>query len=307
MEVLGGQTTYIQGLTDQMGLLSANLGTQGSISSIRPFQGDPTAYKTWISDIDKYALIFAVPEHKKALLAYQTARGVVSEFIGRCVREVPGGQVDWRRLKKELAHRFGDIVDPQYALALLQKERQKKDESVQFYAERIVTRAEEAFPDTDLQVDKAVERQLLQIFIDGLAHDFLKIKLLRENPDTFQKAVEIATHEQDLKRKIELRVGRKPDIRENPFRMRPNVNAQGHEPMEVDIDHARRRPRCFLCDSERHLARDCPRKAASRPQAARKRVSGVSQPAGQPPQKRRQCYKCGAWDHIQWQCPTLNA
>ena len=126
LEVLGGQTTFIQGLTDQMGLLSANLGTQGSIGSIKPFQGEPSNFKTWISDIDKYALIFAVPEHKKALLAYQTARGVVSEFIGRCVKEVPGGQVDWRRLKTELAHRFGDIVDPQYALALLQKEKQKK-------------------------------------------------------------------------------------------------------------------------------------------------------------------------------------
>ena len=258
LEVLGGQANVIQGLTDQMGLLSANLGTQGSIAAVKPFTGNPSEYKSWISDIDKYALIFSVPEHKKALLAYQTARGVVSEFIGRCLQEVPDGQVDWRRLKKDLAKRFGDIVDPGYALALLQKEKQKKDESVQFYAERLLTRAEEAFPDSDLQVDEAVERQLLQIFVDGLAHDFLKVKLLRESPATFKRAVEVATNEQDLKRKIELRMGRKPDMLRDSFRMSTHANEQGHEPM--DVDHARRHAGCYLCGNPRHLARDCPQK-----------------------------------------------
>ena len=61
---------------------------------------------------------------------------------------------------------------------MLHKARQVKNESVQVYAQRLYALANDAFT----KVDKAVvELQLVAFFIDGLYHDFLCMKVMREN------------------------------------------------------------------------------------------------------------------------------
>ena len=53
--------------------------------------------------------------------------------------------------------------------------------------------------DAFAKVDKAVvESQLVGFFIDGLYHDFLCMKVMRENPKTFQAAAQSALAEQNL-------------------------------------------------------------------------------------------------------------
>ena len=80
---------------------------------------------------------------------------------------------------------------------MLCKARQVKHESVQVYAERLCDLVNDAFT----KVDKAVvESQLVGFFIDGLYHDFLCMKVMRENPKTFQAAVQSALAEQICKR-----------------------------------------------------------------------------------------------------------
>ena len=65
---------------------------------------------------------------------------------------------------------------------MVHKARQIKNESVQVYAERLHVLANDAF----VKVDKAVvESQLVGFFIDGLYHDVLHMKVMRENPKTF--------------------------------------------------------------------------------------------------------------------------
>ena len=225
------------------------------------------------------------------------------------MKSAPGGSIAWEDLKRELAARFGDIVDPQYALARLQKEKQRKDESVQFFAERLMTLAEDAFPDTDVRNDAAIERQLIQVFVDGLCLDTIKVKLLRENPERVQRAVEIATKEQDLLKKIDVRLGRTID-REDSFRRtaqgpgirhdRPNGTSRREEPM--DIDAAGKGARCYLCHSPRHIARDCAQRE-TRPRHTThrfpKRVSEVAR-------SQMQCWHCHRYGHVRRQCPALN-
>ena len=67
------------------------------------------------------------------------------------------------------------------ALSLLRTVRQKPGENIQLFAERILSIAEEA---SHNQGGDAVERQLIDIFVDGLTQDNLKMKILRHQPDT---------------------------------------------------------------------------------------------------------------------------
>lgn len=307
MEILGGQTRFIRGLTDQVGVLSSAVGTQGSLNKIQTFNGEPKNYKKWIEEIEKYSLIFEVPDHKKTLLSYQASSGTVSDFIGRFLRERPPVAATWDHLKRELAARFGDIIDPQYALALLQKEKQTKTESVQFFAERLMTMAEDAFPDGDPRNDPAIERQLIQAFVDGLAHDFLKVRLLRDNPNTLRRAVEIATNEQDLRRKIELRIGKHAQQEDGVRRQFDRFEPRGRAPLDrrsepMEIDHARRGRNCYNCDSPTHTARNCDR----RDRNDRERTGGRHQARPNTVNMVRvQCWTCRRWGHKARQC-SLN-
>ena len=93
-------------------------------------------------------------------------------------------------------------------------------------------------------VKMAIERQLVGFFIDGLAHDNLKMKVMRENPATLQAAVAFAMTEQNSRKRFNLRIGRVTDS-----------NVCHIEPME--IDHLRPTKHCFKCNKLGHCARDC--------------------------------------------------
>ena len=80
-------------------------------------------------------------------------------------------------MKVQLADRFSDVTDNQVALSGLKQVRQKAGENIQNFAERILSLAEEAYAN---QGGDAIERQLINIFIDGLLNDQLKMKILRD-------------------------------------------------------------------------------------------------------------------------------
>ena len=81
------------------------------------------------------------------------------------------------------------LNDSHHSFTMLRKARQSKYETVQIYAERLYALANDAF----VKMDKVfVESQLIGFFIDGLYHDFLRIKVMRENPRTFQAGVQSA-------------------------------------------------------------------------------------------------------------------
>ena len=84
-------------------------------------------------------------------------------------------------------------------------------------------------------MDKVVvESHLVGFFIDGLYHDFLQMKVMRENPKTFQAAVQSALAEQNLRKRFQLRTN---DTHSGTTR--------NEEPME--IYHIRPQKKCFCC------------------------------------------------------------
>ena len=86
------------------------------------------------------------------------------------------------------------MMDAQMAFSLLRNCKQKPGESIHVFAERLLSLAEEAYNN---QGGEAIERQLIDIFVDGLTNDQLKLKILRDHPDTLQAAIGVATNEQN--------------------------------------------------------------------------------------------------------------
>ena len=133
-------------------------------------------------------------------LAYQTSRGAVSDYIQRYMSDNPNSS--WADLKSELNVRFVEVNDSHHAFTMLHKARQSKHEKVQIDAERLYALANDAFAKMDKVV---VESQLVGFFIYGLYHDFLRMKVMRENPKTFQAAVQSALGEKSLRKRFQLR------------------------------------------------------------------------------------------------------
>ena len=118
-----------------------------------------------------------------------------------------------------------------HAFTLLRNVKQKTSENVTVYAERILSLGRESFQvGTDRQL---IEKQLIGFFIDGLAQDSLKMKLLRDNPPTFQAAVNTALQEQNLRKQFQLRTNHSWQ----------QITTSHHEPMEVDHIRPRREAR----------------------------------------------------------------
>ena len=112
---------------------------------------------------------------------------------------------------------------------------------LQVYAERLYALANDALAKVDKGV---VESQLVGFFIDGLFHDCLRMKVMRENPKTFQAAVQSTLAEQKLRKRFQLRT----------------VDAQSSKSRTedpVEVDHIRSPKKCFLCSKTGHLAKHC--------------------------------------------------
>ena len=191
-----------QNLRLEVANIGQALAAQGISGSVSKFDGNQKQYREWIRSIEKYALLIGAQDDRKKMIAYQCSGGAVSGFIQRYMTANPNNT--WDQLKEQLSVRFSDVADAQMALSLLRQTRQIAGESVHVHAERILSLAEDAY---DNQGGAAVERQLIDIFVDGLVNDQLKMKILRDQPDTLQGAVGVAVNEQNLRKRVEMSHG----------------------------------------------------------------------------------------------------
>ena len=254
-----------QNLRVELANVTQALTAQGISSIVNKFDGNPKNFREWIKSIEKYAVLVNADEDRKKIIAYQSSGGAVSGFIQRYMQANVAHT--WAQMKAQLAVRFSDVTDNQMALSLLRQVRQKAGENIQNYAERILSLAEEAY---DNQGGDAIEKQLIDIFIDGLLNDQLKLKILRDQPDTLQGAVAIFTSEQNLRTRVQ---------------MSHHDSNNNHTPMEVDHSRGQRfkfknkfnrvnstfntetqrQIRCWHCGMLGHISRDCKNKQQSRP------------------------------------------
>ena len=122
----------------------------------------------------------------------------------------------------------------------MRQTKQKLGLTVQVYTESLFALAREAFTGQQMGLG-TVESQMIGFFVDGLYHDFLKMKVMHDNPNTFQGAVTAAMNEQNLCMRFNLHCTSSPTIQEE-------------EPME--IGHVRSK-KCYKCHKLGHISKHC--------------------------------------------------
>lgn len=182
----------------------------------------------------------------------KSCSGPVADFVRRYLTEQENKREhpSWDILKRNLTTRFADITDPYQAFAVLRKTKQGPNESVQLYAERLLNVAEDAYPQPGDR--PVVEQQMINIFLDGLFHDYLKMKILREDPQTFDEAVQIAAHEQNIRTRFSLRQENEP----KKYNKNHNLKTPPSDESPMECDHFRRK-RCYKCKRIGHWGKDC--------------------------------------------------
>lgn len=292
------ENVVFQNLIQELSHVSKALATSSVSNTLEPFGGDSKFFKLWLQNIDKQAFVLGCTEETKVTIAFQSSRGMVSEFIGRHLRANPN--CAWPDLKEELKKQYGDVIDRQHAMTVLRSARQTK-ESVQVFAQRLLGLAEDAFLG-ELE-NPVAQQQLTTIFVDGLTSTELKTKMIRENHPNFEAAVQAAVKEQHTRQRVQARLGKATPS--------TYLTRNEEEPMEVDQS---RRMKCFHCEGP-HKARFCPRRDAIRRVQEINKQAEAEQPRRHPNEQRPrndtpwanqrrtiECWTCGG-PHLRRNCP----
>ena len=101
---------------------------------------------------------------------------------------------------------------------MLHKIKQKHEENIPVFAERLLSLANQAYSDDSLRTAE-VQKQLVNFFIDGLSYDYIKIKVMRENYEILQYAVTTAMTEFYL--------------RKRDYYSKSNIDSGQEEPMKI--------------------------------------------------------------------------
>ena len=299
------QLVVSQGQLEQLTTVNRLLGSQNAQSSIIRYDGNPKQFREWTRSLEKYSLLIGANPESLKQYALQSAEGPVSDFLIRHYKHNP--TCSWGEIYAELKARFGDIVDSQHGLQVLRTCKQKPDQTIQVYAEYMLGLAELAWPNDPLTTP-LIQRQILDVFVDGLTDNQIARKVLRDNPVTVADAVRIAVEEQNLAKKFNLRNRGfvKPQVQVKPPRVPKASSYRQEEPMDVDTFQGR----CYKCNKRGHRAADCYSKKVHAVQSrlvcykCGEAGHGIStcQNRGKPSTGR--CWCCGAKDHIQVNCPS---
>ena len=109
--------------------------------NIKISEGHPQDFETSVKQIEKHSFLFNCNDREKQLVAYQTSTGLVSDYIKRYL-ESDARDKTRANLKDNLHSRFSPVLDRPKAFEQLVNIKQKKDEDVQFFAERLISLSE---------------------------------------------------------------------------------------------------------------------------------------------------------------------
>lgn len=281
-------------LTSQLTGLTSAVYTQSVSQVVTPFDGDPSKFKNYVKAVEKYATLTRLVDRDIPMIAYQTSLGPAGDYIKRYLDEKDENNqhASWDELLPRLTARFAEISDKHVAFAALRQIKQKPTETVQIFSERLLSLAEDAYPQPQ---DRAVvEHQLINIFIDGISQPYVKMRILRDDPRTFEQAVESAIREVNIRKRFSFR----EESNTRPQREVQNFQNRNGQVTPMEVDHSRPK-RCYKCKRTGHFSKDC----------RSRRVYAVNES----PRNQNfnfasyECWHCKQMGHIRRFCPQLHS
>ena len=228
-------------LNNTLQKLKSVVATMNISSAIMPYSGeDSKRFADWINDCERFAILTRVDTKDIKLLAFQTSREPISSYIRRRLDNAITKNETWAEFKSNLAARFSFITDESVAFLMLRNARQEESESVVLFSERLINLVDNCF--LAQEVDSAyVEKELLNIFINGLRSETLMYRLMKANPHTLNDAISIALNEETMRKRFDLRTGREANFEGRPSQpMTSNQTVPTNnerEEIEMEVNH----------------------------------------------------------------------
>ena len=192
----------IEIVRDTIKNLQLELRAQGASKQIRDFDGQNSRkFREWLREVERAGSVVEADDERFRAFCLMSLKGPASDFLGRTLRQHPN--IPWANLKAQLRDQFGDSGDGLLAKQKLLRTAQHRDETIQNFAERLFSLAEESYANDEL-ANAIVQSQLVEIFTAGLREDSIARKLLRERPRELVAAVRIAVGEHQTARCFQL-------------------------------------------------------------------------------------------------------
>ena len=251
------------------------------------FSGKAGEWNSFIFQFAKTARYYGWDQHDKADRLLASLRGKAVDFIRKKPREV---QDDYRTLRDTLEQRFGKLEHPTAARRQLSYVRQEEGESIEDFADRILTKVNEAYPGIDVEMEQDLAKEA---FLRGCQNRSAAYAAAEKDPETLQDALEevqnsvvnlkafgrgsavtrqisfagreekdeedSGTEEEKVRKLFEKFMKERRSERSGPSRGRSamrcySCNGLGH--MQRDCTEG---PSCFGCGEKGHMRADCPK------------------------------------------------
>ena len=255
-----------------------------SLPKPQMFSGKAGEWNSFIFQFAKTARYYGWDQHDKADRLLASLRGKAVDFIRKKQRKV---QDDYRTLRDTLEQRFGKLEHPIAARCQLLYVRQEEGESIEDFADRILTKVNKAYPGIEMEQDLAKDA-----FLRGCQNRSAAYAAAEKDPETLQDALEeVQNSVVNLKafgrgsavtRQISF-AGREEKEEEDSGTEEEKVRKLFEKFMKErhsersGRSRGRSAMRCYSCNGLGHMQRDC--------------TEGPS------------CFGCGEKGHMRADCP----
>ena len=153
-------------------------------------------YRNWLGEIQKYFTLVGASEQEKCQAALLTTKGPIGSYVHRLVSR--NSEISWQEIKTALGEYCEEVVDPHSIFLELANIRQKKNEGIHQYFERIARLAEGAYAGHNLS-EPIIGGQVKNFFIKGLRDKEIRLAVLKDDPQNIDVAYQKALSESKWK------------------------------------------------------------------------------------------------------------